>query len=121
MLMKKLKLLLATCALLLGAGQTWAQTDVTSTYLTNADFEGTYDKEYTIVESGNNKRYIYKPDGWTVDYKNVSSNNMTVLESTDVMASNFTGVYAVSSDNKRYMVRFRDNQPSEYIDLWVLR
>ena len=115
--MKKLKLLLATCALLLGAGQTWAQTDVTSTYLTNADFEGTYDKEYTIVESGNNKRYIYKPDGWTVDYKNVSSNNMTVLESTDVMASNFTGVYAVSSDNKRYMVRFRDNQPSEYIDL----
>ena len=35
--MRKLKLLIAACALM-GAGQTWAQTDVTSTYITNADF-----------------------------------------------------------------------------------
>lgn len=35
--MRKLKLLLAACTLL-GASAAWAQTDVTSTYLTNADF-----------------------------------------------------------------------------------
>lgn len=35
--MRKLKLLLAACALM-GASQTFAQTDVTSTYLTNANF-----------------------------------------------------------------------------------
>ena len=39
--MKKIKLLIMACALL-GVGQAWAQTDVTSTYITNADFEGTY-------------------------------------------------------------------------------
>ncbi len=39
--MRKLKLLIAACALLLGAGQAGAQTDVTSDYLTNADFSST--------------------------------------------------------------------------------
>ena len=110
--MKIIKLLLATAALMLG-GSGWAQTDVTSTYLTNADFEGTYTELYTI----NTNRYVYQPDGWTVDYVNKSTWNMTVVASTDAMASNFTGTYAVPSDNHKYMVRFRDNQTSEYIDL----
>ena len=40
--MRKLKLLLTATALLLGGGiSAWAQTDVTSTYLTNADFSST--------------------------------------------------------------------------------
>ncbi len=39
--MKKLKLIFATFALLLGVSNAWAQTDVTSTYLTNADFSST--------------------------------------------------------------------------------
>ena len=110
--MKKVKLLFATAALMLG-GSMLAQTDVTSTYLTNADFEGTYTELYTI----NTNRYVYQPDGWTVDYVNKSTWNMTVVASTDAMASNFTGTYAVPSDNHKYMVRFRDNQTSEYIDL----
>ena len=111
--MRKLKLLFAACALLLGAGQTWAETDVTSTYLTNADFEGTYSSVYTI----NTDRYVFQPNGWTVDYVNISTWNMTVVKSTDAMASNFTGTYAVPQDNNKYMVRFRDNQPTEYVDL----
>ena len=111
--MKKIKLLLATAALMLG-GSVWAQTDVTSTYLTNADFEGTYTEKVQIKNDG---RYIYEPNGWTVDYKNVSQWNMTVVASTDAMATNFTGTYAVPADNHKYMVRFRDNQTSEYIDL----
>ena len=45
--MKKIKLLLASAALLFG-GSLWAQTDVTSTYITNADFSTT--------------------DGWTQDH-----------------------------------------------------
>lgn len=38
--MKKIKLLITAFALL-GASQTWAQTDVTDTYITNADFSST--------------------------------------------------------------------------------
>ena len=91
----------------------WAQTDVTSTYLSNADFEGEYTSLYTI----NTNRYIFQPNGWTVDYKNESTWNMTVVASTDNMASNFTGVYAVPADNHKYMIRLRDNKTSEYIDL----
>ena len=37
--MRKLKLLFASLALLVGSGTTWAQTDVTSTYITNPSFE----------------------------------------------------------------------------------
>lgn len=88
-------------------------TNVTSTYLTNADFSGSYSQKYTI----NTNRYIYQPNGWDIDYKNESTWNMTVVASTDAMASNFTGTYAVPADNQKYMVRFRDNKPSEYIDL----
>ena len=108
--MRKLKLLLAAFALF-GVSATWAE-DVTS-LITNADFSGSYSSVYTI----NTNRYIFQPNGWTVDYKNVSTWNMTVVKSTDNMASNFSGTYAVPSDNNRYMVRFRDNQTSEYIDL----
>ena len=39
--MRKLKLLMAACALVGSAATAWAQTDVTSTYLTNADFSST--------------------------------------------------------------------------------
>lgn len=108
--MRKLKLLLAAFALF-GVSAAWAE-DVTS-LITNADFSGSYSSVYTI----NTNRYIFQPNGWTVDYKNVSTWNMTVVKSTDNMASNFTGTYAVPSDNNRYMVRLRDNQTSEYIDL----
>ena len=111
--MKKIKLLLATVLLFFSAGA-WAQTDVTSTYITNADFSGTYTEKYQVKNDG---RYIYEPNGWTVDYVNISQWNMTVVSSTDPMASNFTGTYAVPAGDNKYMVRFRDNQTSEYIDL----
>ena len=39
--MKKLKLLLAVCTLFGGVSLGWAQTDVTNTYITNADFSST--------------------------------------------------------------------------------
>ena len=113
--MKKLKLLFVALALLGGVNLAYAQTDVTSTYITNPGFEGTYTSAYTI----NTNRYIYKPEGWSVDYKNVSTWNMTAISSSDAMmtTSNFPSPYTVSAGNNKYMVRLRDNQTSEYIDL----
>lgn len=92
----------------------WAQTDVTSTYITNADFSGSYSQFYEIKNDG---RYVYQPNGWTVEYINVSEWNMTVVSSSDAMASNFTDNYAVPEGNNKYMVRFRNEQPTEYVDL----
>lgn len=68
--MRKLKLLLVACALL-GANQMWAQTDVTSTYITNADFAST--------------------DGWTQDH---SSGTYWAL------GNGLIGTYAVANDKK---------------------
>ena len=52
--MKKFKLLLAAAALMFG-GSVWAQTDVTSTYITNADFSST--DGWTAYVSGSYKDY----------------------------------------------------------------
>ena len=65
--MRKLKLLLA--AAILGTGQMWAQTDVTSTYLTNADFsQGTVytDKVYGYGHDGTPWGF-QKVEGWTIN------------------------------------------------------
>ncbi len=70
--MRKLKLLLAAGALL-GTGQAWAQTDVTSTYLTNADFsQGTPITvgvcTYAKDAAGNGTTYsqLVAVDGWDI-------------------------------------------------------
>ena len=55
--MKKNKLLLAAAALMLG-GSVWAQTDVTSTYITNAGFEGDSQQFLKINSDG---RGVQKP------------------------------------------------------------
>ena len=60
--MKHLKLFLALFALV-GVNLTAnAQTDVTSTYITNADLE----EEYAVFSNPNSDRAIYQPNGWTV-------------------------------------------------------
>ena len=57
--MRKLKLFMAACALVGGVAVGWAQTDVTSTYLTNADFSSTegwtqvHSKDYWSLGNGN--------------------------------------------------------------------
>lgn len=92
--------------------QLFKKNDV-SALVYNNGFEGTYTQKYTI----NTNRYVFQPDGWDIDYKNVSTWNMTVVSSADDMASNFTGTYAVTAGNNKYMVRLRDNETSEYVDL----
>ena len=103
--MKKLKLLLATCALLLSTGQTWAQTDVTSTYLTNADFEG----KYSSYAQPKSDRDIYQPEGWAISYTNGESNDMTSLNSsTTTQWSNFSGKpQPTNGGTNVYWMRFR--------------
>ena len=92
--------------------QLFKKSDV-SALVYNNGFEGTYTQKYTI----NTNRYIFQPDGWDVDYTNKSTWNMTVVSSADNMASNFTETYAVTAGNNKYMVRLRDDQKTEYIDL----
>ena len=91
--MRKLKLLFTGLAFLGGVFSTNAQDDVTSTYLTNADFEG----EYTVYsyprEDGSNKRAIYQPEGWTVSYVNGESNDITALNSDCFQWNNFHEVF----------------------------
>ena len=104
--MKKIKLLLATALLLCSAGA-WADDvfkNVTSTYLTNADFEG----EYTVYSNPSSNRAIYQPNGWTVSYTNGDSNDMTALNSDCLQWSNFSGkAQLATGGNKTYWIRLR--------------
>lgn len=78
--MMKLKHLLALAAVAVGSSAL-AQTDVTSTYLANADFEDPYE---VMANSGvSNDRAIYQPNGWTVTRTNGEANDITCLKSSD--------------------------------------
>ena len=81
-----------------------AQTDVTSTYLTNADFEGTY----TSYSKPQNDRDIYQPNGWTITYTNGEANDMTSLNSSCTQWNNFSGLQQpTNGGNNVYWIRFR--------------
>lgn len=66
----------------------WAQTDVTSQYLKNADFEGEHSEFDTTPLSSN--RAIYQPEGWTVVRTNGNENDLSVLTEEDLQSSNFS-------------------------------
>ena len=103
--MRKLKLFMAACALVGGVAVGWAQTDVTSTYLTNADFEGNH-SSYTQPKSD---RDIYQPEGWSVSYTNGNENDMTSLNSTTTQwKDNFSSKpQPANGGSKTYWMRFR--------------
>ncbi len=101
----KQKLLLALLALFtLGGSNLFAQTDVTSTYLTNADFEG----EYSVYSNPKEDRAIYQPTGWTVAYSNGDVNDMTALNSSCLAWNNFSSrTQPTNGGNNTYWIRFR--------------
>lgn len=102
--MKKLKLLFASLALLVGSGTAWAQTDVTSTYLTNADFEG----NETSYSQPKADRDIYQPEGWAIAYTNGDENDMTSLNSSTTQWSQFSGKpQPTNGGSKAYWMRCR--------------
>lgn len=80
-----LSTLLAAALLAFGGGDVQAQTDVTSQYIKNADFEGTYENTNNSNVSSN--RAIYQPEGWTVEYTKGNSNDLTALTLSDLQAS----------------------------------
>lgn len=87
-----------------GVTSAWGQTDVTSTYLTNADFEGSY----TTYSNPSSDRAIYKPDGWTITYSNGESNDMTSLNSGCTQWNNFSSLHQPTNEvNNVYWIRFR--------------
>ena len=112
--MKKLKLFFAALALLVGgANSASAQTDVTSTYLTNADFEG----EKTIQQDLNGgDRCIYKPNGWTVTYSSGAQYDMTAMKEGDKAWNTFTTdpvcALPVNGGTQSYFMRFRWSGPT---------
>ena len=93
------------------------QSNVTSSYLTNADFSGDYEAVTATPTNVSSDRKIYRPNGWAIAMTNKSQWNMTVVKNGDPQQSgSFTGTYA-PGDGGKYMVRFRDNNKDEYIDL----
>ena len=109
--MRKLKLLMMTVCALMGAGQTWAQkwVDVTSFYLKNADFEGSYSVQKTFQSGGNNERCVYKPSDWTVTHDNENTNDITILKTGDKQSASFKYFNLKPTDggDQAYLVRFR--------------
>lgn len=101
--MRKLKLLFAACALF-GVSAAWAQTDVTSTYLTNAGFEGSA----TSYAQPSGDRDIYQPEGWEISYTNGEANDMTSLNSETTCWTNFSSKpQPTNGGSKAYWMRFR--------------
>lgn len=100
--MKRKLLLAALCVV--GAIGMRAQTDVTSTYLTNADFEGAY-SSYSQPQS---ERDIYQPEGWNISYSNGNENDMTALNSEDgVWNDNFSSLpLPTNGEHNTYWIRF---------------
>jgi len=99
----KLKQIFAAALLLCSAGA-WAQTDVTSTYLTNADFEG----EYSSYSKPSSDRNIYQPTGWTITYTNGEANDLTSLNSSCTQWNQFSGRAQLSTGgDNTYWIRFR--------------
>lgn len=97
---------MAIALLVSGVGNLWAQTDVTSTYITNADFEGTY-SEFTKPKDD---RAIYQPQGWTVTRTGSDTNDMTILKSSDLQSSSFSAFTikdATSRGEQTYWTRLR--------------
>ena len=81
-----------------------AQTDVTSQYLVNADFEG----DATIIETTSGNGNIYQPTGWTVVYSNGDQWDSTVLNDSDGKWNNFSSRPQLSNGDKNtYWTRFR--------------
>ena len=100
--MKKLKLLFAICALMVGGvSVVQAQTDVTSTYLTNPGFDGDFQRFFDI----NTDRGVEKPRGWSVEwYQDNNDKNGMTYNATSMTQDSKTWN---AKSNKAYFARMR--------------
>lgn len=85
----------------------FAQEDVTSTYLVNADFEGAY---AVYEEQPKTDRAIYQPEGWSVDWT-ANGDDLTAITGGDLYANlvsdSFTMTDTESRGQKTYWTRFK--------------
>lgn len=116
--MQRLYKTLWVCAFLGLTASANAQTDVTSQYLKNADFEGNYTihTEYS-KNVAKDHRAIYQTQDWDVVYENGDKNDYSVLKEGDLLYSaSFKGNF-INLDEKKfgkqaYRVRFRWAMPN---------
>lgn len=84
--------------LMAGAGMvTMSAEDVTTTYLENPGFEGTYEAGDFAVR---NDRAIYVPEGWSVSLDKLDENDMVILKTEDKAANNFSDFFTVNADSR---------------------
>ncbi len=115
--MKKLKLCLLASAFVGGVNFAFADDvfkNVTSDYLTNADFEG----EYSVYSSPSSDRAIYQPSGWTVNYTGGAATDITSLSSSTLQWSTFSGKTQPSSGgNNVYWTCFDTKKSGQQLEL----
>jgi len=100
--MRKLKLLIAMSALLFGSVASWAQTDVTSVYLTNPSFElGT---DGTPAASAASNCYD-APYGWTVEGIAGGTRNFGIFNAQGETPSNFGKTVTPANGDYYYLAR----------------
>lgn len=99
------KLLLLLTLMIGGGNVAHSQTDVTSQYLVNANFEGSY-TAYAHPNGGTTA--IYQPDGWDIAYSNGNSSDVTALNKKDPgYSSSFGKVEKLTTGGKNtYLVYF---------------
>ncbi len=95
----KLKHLLTLAALVVGGGNLWAQTDVTSTYITNPSFESD-----GIMSAGNGTTpNIITPTGWTQEQNTAGSfQDNKICDASTSNGSNY-GTTVTPSDGTYYL------------------
>ena len=98
--MKKKLLFAALCVVGAMSFKAYAQTDVTSTYITNPGFEGDY-KSFFTLQSG---RDIYKPVGWSVQYNQTTSGDKNTMSWIAESQTN-DGSTWIAKTGKSYMLR----------------
>lgn len=102
---------MAIALLVSGVGNLWADDvfkDVTSTYLTNADFEGEYEEIINPGKSTGNK--IAKPSGWTLSFTGAATDGTDAvgMNSSYAAWSNFSGCASLATGgNNTYWVRMK--------------
>ncbi len=122
--MKRKLLLAALCVVgaMGGVNSLSAQTDVTSTYLTNADFEGDYTSETTANGTSLDNRSVQNPNGWTLTCTGSWHKwDSSVLSSSDATySSNIINRITIPNTgfgNKTYAFRCQGANSSEVLRL----
>ena len=95
--MKKLKLILLACALL-GAGTSWAQTDVTATYITNPGFEA--DEAASSLSSAQNN-----PTGWTLTSSSGTGNTQWGTANASTTIQGYATSFSPSAGSNYFYLR----------------